>query len=802
MKQTSTGSVNSGPTTTSTTSTTSRNNSFEKKHSRSSSRNNNKKTHAASNGSPVGNGNTVTSQLNLLNDEDLQTHMNDRLLYLIVNSIGVQVKILTNSGAVVQGILQNIDPKTLKIFIKNDDDKNQFTSLNYEDLLEFELENVDLFNNSYVSTKKSPGFRTDQDIGLKNNNTPRQEMEKWVPDSNLNVSLEQLSLTDDTKDNNGKSWDQFETNEQKFGVKSEFNEELYTTKINRNDPNYQKNLEKATKLAAEIESQSFNGNVHLAEERGLKFDDSGLDEEDKYSGVDRSISIDAKGDALFQSLINKDSKNFQFGDANSKYVPPSQRSKIQNIDPSIVSASKNNNNNKSTTATAATPKEPLPSKPPQSHVNPKSDTSSVVPPKPQLNQQKESNKKVENKSTPEQLRKLNTINEINSLKEFSQTFKIPSKFPQDLLPILAKDKSKQEEIIKKIESKKEALQSPSTSSSAVASPKSNPTNTTATPTLSSAATSNPGTKKVYDPAKAHTFKLNPKAAAFTPSSAATTPSATTSNVSTPVFNKNSPRLANNQSNPNTYNRPKRYNITPASFFSSDKIPSVEKQAKNLERDFNFFKGCFVEFEKKKASEEGDVNKDLKFFLEKPFVTPPTWTRDESEKPYSSFFPELEATKFQRMVSTPLQPNPALQQFQPIPMMQQPGPFFYPPQAFIPQHQNFIQLSPQPQNPNLQSASASPSSSPYQQQRPIYGHQPQQQQHHHNYHPGTSMPYQPNRYPPTTPIPPPTGYNPNYPGSSGYPTPGIPIAHLNQGPPPPQLQPANAGGNHNRGYKNY
>ncbi|ODQ60076.1 hypothetical protein WICANDRAFT_92188 [Wickerhamomyces anomalus NRRL Y-366-8] len=775
------------------TGSTGRNNSFEKKHNRSTSKNSNNgnskklesNSSSASNSSPS-NGNAVTSQLNLLNDEELQAHLNDRLLYLIVNSIGSQVNILTNSGTIVKGVLQNVDPKSMKIIVKNDGE-GQFTSFNYEDLLEFELENVDLFNNSYVSNKASSGFRTDQDIGFKNSNAPRQEMEKWVPDAALDVSLDQLTFDENDPNGNVKSWDQFETNEVKFGVKSEFDEELYTTKINKNDPNYQKNLEKATKLAAEIESQSYNGNIHLAEERGLKFDDSGVDEEDKYSGVDRSVSVDAKGDALFQSLINKDSKNFQFGDEKSKYVPPSQRSKIQNIDPSIVSAT--NNGTKPTPA----PKQSLPSKPQTQAPAPvsekiKNDTS--VPPKPPVKevQKPETSSKQEKKSVPEHLKKLNTINEINALKEFSQTFKIPSKFPQDLLPILAKDKSKQEEIIKKQDNSKKDVASSTTSSSNVASPKPK----TATPKLSSVAP----TKKVYDPAKSQPFKLNPKAAAFTPTTANTTPS-TASNVSTPVFNKNSPRLASNQPTPNNYNR-KRFNATPASFFGNDRVPSLEKQSKKLYNDFNFFKGCLAEFEKKKSGENAELNKDLKFFLEKPFFTPPTWTKDESEKPYKSFFPALEAIKFQRMMPTPLPPNP-MQQFQPIPMMQQPGPFFYPPQPFIPQHQNFIQLSPQAQSPALHSGSISPSNSPFQQQRPMYG-----QHHHHNYHPAASMPYQPQRYAPNTPIPPPTGYNPNYPpGSSGIPTPGIPMTPINQGPPPPQFQPPSAGSHHqNRGYKHF
>lgn len=85
-------------------------------------------------------------------------------------------------------------------------------------------------------------------------------------------------------------------NEKKFGVKSTFDEHLYTTKINKDDPNYSKRLQEAERIAKEIESQGTSGNIHIAEDRGIIIDDSGLDEEDLYSGVDR------RGDELLAAL--------------------------------------------------------------------------------------------------------------------------------------------------------------------------------------------------------------------------------------------------------------------------------------------------------------------------------------------------------------------------------------------------------------------------------------------------------------------------------------------------------------------
>ena len=93
-------------------------------------------------------------------------------------------------------------------------------------------------------------------------------------DDNLNLSLESSS---------GRSaeWDQFHTNEQLFGVKSNYDENIYTTTINRNDPQYAQRAARAERIAREIEGSSAM-NAHVAEERGhANFDDQGIDEEEK-----------------------------------------------------------------------------------------------------------------------------------------------------------------------------------------------------------------------------------------------------------------------------------------------------------------------------------------------------------------------------------------------------------------------------------------------------------------------------------------------------------------------------------------
>jgi len=60
-----------------------------------------------------------------------------------------------------------------------------------------------------------------------------------------------------------RKWDQFETNEALFGVKSTFDEELYTTKLDRG-PRIRELEREATRIAREIEGEDTR-DLHLAE---------------------------------------------------------------------------------------------------------------------------------------------------------------------------------------------------------------------------------------------------------------------------------------------------------------------------------------------------------------------------------------------------------------------------------------------------------------------------------------------------------------------------------------------------------
>jgi PAB1-binding protein PBP1 len=84
------------------------------------------------------------------------------------------------------------------------------------------------------------------------------------------------------KSGNTGTWDQFRANEKLFGLKTDYNEDIYTTQIDKSHPQYRERMAAADKKAREIE-RSVATTSHVAEERVMDFvgGDEGGDEEDK-----------------------------------------------------------------------------------------------------------------------------------------------------------------------------------------------------------------------------------------------------------------------------------------------------------------------------------------------------------------------------------------------------------------------------------------------------------------------------------------------------------------------------------------
>ncbi|KAL2534168.1 Polyadenylate-binding protein-interacting protein 4 [Abeliophyllum distichum] len=125
---------------------------------------------------------------------------------------------------------------------------------------------------------KQQELMTDACISQSRHVEVERELEPWVPDEDDPGYPELENIFDNPWN---RDWDQFEANETLFGVKTTFNEELYTTKLEKGP---QKGLEReAMRIAREIESQETR-DLHLAEERGLQLNEQfELDEETRFS---------------------------------------------------------------------------------------------------------------------------------------------------------------------------------------------------------------------------------------------------------------------------------------------------------------------------------------------------------------------------------------------------------------------------------------------------------------------------------------------------------------------------------------
>lgn len=99
-------------------------------------------------------------------------------------------------------------------------------------------------------------FKTDTDISNKPGLRRERELTAWTSDApNPAPGVTFGTHGDDATFGPGAangSWDQFATNEKLFGVKTSFDEEVYTTKLDRNVPDFKERERKAQQIANEI----------------------------------------------------------------------------------------------------------------------------------------------------------------------------------------------------------------------------------------------------------------------------------------------------------------------------------------------------------------------------------------------------------------------------------------------------------------------------------------------------------------------------------------------------------------------
>ncbi|XP_076925451.1 polyadenylate-binding protein-interacting protein 4-like [Bidens hawaiensis] len=266
------------------------------------------------------------------NKGGIESPSHDRLVYLTTCLIGHQVEVQVVDGSLFTGIFHATNAeKDFGIILKmarltkagsSRGQKNVSDSVQKhpsktliipaKELVQIVAKNVPVTREGLMNEFQNDqphDIMIDSSISQSRHVDLERELAPWVPDDD-NLECPELDNTFDRHWNRG--WDQFEANATLFGVKSTFNEELYTTKLDRG-PQMRELEKEALRLAREIEGEDTQ-DLHLAEERGISFHDKfDLDEETKYSSVFRGV--DDSGYHEDEDIL--DSKNSQtFGDVS------------------------------------------------------------------------------------------------------------------------------------------------------------------------------------------------------------------------------------------------------------------------------------------------------------------------------------------------------------------------------------------------------------------------------------------------------------------------------------------------------
>lgn len=205
----------------------------------------------------------------------------ERLLVAYSPLLGSRVTVFLYDGAIFEGTLDSfVTEGEFALILRMAtmvQPGRELIDPNIKAGMTFELMNIRFDDMAELkSAGKEGGIGTDAAISKKKGNFGRErELAKWVPDSEPGEALNMQSSTG--------NWDQFAANEKLFGLKTDFNEEIYTTKLDRQAAHIKAKEAEADRIAREIMA-SPTSNLHLAEERGKNV---AVDEESLYGAVIR-----------------------------------------------------------------------------------------------------------------------------------------------------------------------------------------------------------------------------------------------------------------------------------------------------------------------------------------------------------------------------------------------------------------------------------------------------------------------------------------------------------------------------------
>ncbi|KIK94468.1 hypothetical protein PAXRUDRAFT_142736, partial [Paxillus rubicundulus Ve08.2h10] len=389
----------------------------------------------------AGHANGIRSQ-DATQDRVLQTlvGLTVRLAYPSSSSIshqGTTVTLSTKTGQRYEGVITLSSPGGDTAGVTLKDVKEISKPGNpLKDTIFIHSGNIENWQSGPADAKVPNGdtFRTDTDIS-KGKLTRERELQAWQPPIPLvsppTPATHHEGVGDEVTFGPGAgspSWDQFAANEQMFGVTTSFDEEVYTTKLDRTAADFKEKERKAQRIASEIMG-SVNNNPHIAEERNLNLDDNGLNEEDKYGAVVRgSGAYIPPGARKHQQQVTSAGPSA----TNPPHKPDIPRVSVNGPDGAAMAPKETPPISKSTSPAPSTssvnkpPADPLPAF-----------RDFVTNERQRLTQKKQALVKSEMDKRKAELLK------------FSQTFKLNKPIPDDLVPILAKDEEKQRQIREK-----------------------------------------------------------------------------------------------------------------------------------------------------------------------------------------------------------------------------------------------------------------------------------------------------------------------------------------------------------------
>ncbi|KAF8910612.1 hypothetical protein CPB84DRAFT_1930138 [Gymnopilus junonius] len=362
----------------------------------------------------------------------------DRVLQSLSGLTGTTVTLVTKTALRYEGVVASTastEGDTTGVTLKDVKDVSN-PGAPLKDSLFIAATSIETYTSGPADARPTNGdsFRTDIDISAKKGLPRERDLQAWVPATGDPVALTGDDETFGPSSGNT-SWDQFTVNEQLFGVKASFDENVYTTPLDRSAPDYKERERKAQKIANEILGTTTN-NPHIAEERGL-VDDSGVNEEDKYGAVVRGQN------AYVPPGARRPQPAGSVPAATTTVAPSEAKAEVPKV-------AVNGPDGATVSAKAQSP-------PSSKGASPAPPAGAIKPPADALPAFRDFVKDEKQRLT--QKRQALFKNEVDKrmadLIKFSQSFKLNKPIPDDLVPILAKDEEKQKQIKEK--AKQDAL---------------------------------------------------------------------------------------------------------------------------------------------------------------------------------------------------------------------------------------------------------------------------------------------------------------------------------------------------------